>query len=142
MSAVREVREFGTALSQLSDVLSFVESFLERIELFDSIFEIQLAVEEWYVNIVNHGFGGKNEGQVRLEMAFAGDWLEIEVADNGPAFDPHSLPPPEKPKSVEEAQIGGLGVFFIRKLMDGTTYRRVDNKNIFIMRKEFSRGGG
>ena len=137
MNDLHATREFGTELSFISGMQVFVEEFLEQAGLTKAGFEIQLAVEEWYVNIVKHGFGDKNEGKVLMRLGFSDDTLEIEVSDNGLEFDPHSLAPPEKPESVEEAKIGGLGVFFIRKLMDETAYRREAGRNVFVMRKRF-----
>jgi serine/threonine-protein kinase RsbW len=140
MSNHKEEEEFGTGLDQLSRVLAFVEGFLEKEGLQEGVFEIQLAVEEWYVNIVKHGFGGKDLGRVKLSLSFSQGSLEVQIRDNASAFDPHSLPSPEPPKSVEEAKIGGLGVHFIRNLMDTTSYRRVDGWNIFSMYKHFPAG--
>ena len=137
MSGLKEERVFGTEISQVQTVLGFVEEFLEKAGLLENSFEIQLAVEEWYVNIVKHGFQGKNEGTVNMRMELSEGTLEIEMDDGGPEFDPHTLPAPEQPESVEEAKSGGLGVFFIRKLMDQTAYRREKDRNIFIMRKGF-----
>lgn len=137
MNNVNAEQEFGTELSLVSELLGFVEEFLGKAGFLEESFEIQLAIEEWYVNIVKHAFGGKNEGNVLMKLGFSEGMLEVEMSDNGPAFDPHSLLPPEKPESVEEAKIGGLGVFFIRNLMDETAYRRENDRNVFTMRKRF-----
>jgi len=137
MNNINAKREFGTELSLVSELMGFVEEFLEKAGLLEESFEIQLAVEEWYVNIVKHAFDGKNEGNVLMKLGFSEGTLEVEMSDNGPAFDPHTLTPPERPESVEEAKIGGLGVFFIRNLMDETAYRRENDRNIFTMRKRF-----
>ena len=137
MNNISAKREFGTELSQISELMGFVEEFLEKAGLLEESFEIQLAIEEWYVNIVKHAFGGKNEGKFLMKLGSSEGTLEVEMSDNGPAFDPHTLTPPERPKSVEGAKIGGLGVFFIRNLMNETTYRREGGWNIFTMRKRF-----
>ncbi len=136
MRELHEGRKFGTEISQVPDVLDFAEAFLEKADLVEEGFEIQLAIEEWYVNVVKHAFGGKNVGTVELKMEVVSGILIIEITDNGPEFDPHSIREPEKPANVEEARIGGLGIFFIRKLMDETEYRRENGNNVFILKKK------
>lgn len=136
MRDLHDGKKFGTEISQVPDVLDFAEAFLEKAELIEEGFEIQLAIEEWYVNVVKHAFGGKNEGTVELKMEVTSGVLTIEITDNGPEFDPHCIQEPEKPKNVEEAKIGGLGIFFIRKLMDETKYLRENGNNTFTMKKK------
>jgi len=139
-------REFDTDLSSIPDLMNFVEHYLEIAGLSEASFEIQLAVEEWFVNIVKHGFGGEKGGNVKVRLDHddgvqTGGRLEVEISDDGPEFDPHSLPPAERPDSVEEAKIGGLGVHFIRNLMDETGYRRENGRNIFSMKKNLDADG-
>ncbi len=135
MTELAEVKNYGTSLAMVPEILSFLEDFLKKAGLVEFSLEVQLAVEEWYVNILKHGFGGEEGGEVELDIRFSFGVLKIVISDNGPAFDPHSIPEPEKPGSVEDAKIGGLGIHFIRKIMDRTAYRREGNRNVFTMRR-------
>ena len=130
-------REFGTELSLLKEVNAFVEEFMGKAGVTEREFEIMLAVEEWYVNIVKHGFLGRNIGIVKLALDMTDGRLEVTVSDNGPEFDPLSIPEPEKPENVEEAKIGGLGIHFIRNLMNSVNYRRKGERNILTMIRTF-----
>ncbi len=128
-------REFGTEISLIPEILSFTEGFLKGAGLEHLVFEVSLAIEEWYVNVVKYGFGEKNIGRVVVRFSLSEGVLEVELRDNGAKFDPHSIPPPERPESVEGARIGGLGIHLLRSLMDETDYKRVEGENILIMRK-------
>jgi len=48
-------------------------------------------------------------------------------------FDPFSVSEPDTTLDVAERQIGGIGVFLIKKLMDEVTYQRDNNKNILTL---------
>lgn len=137
MKRISEKMQFGTKIELIPEILNFTEQFLNKIGLSEKSYEIQLTIEEWYVNIVKHGFNYKSNGDVQIKLSYFDKILEIEIIDNGPEFDPHSIKTTKKPKNIEEAKIGGLGIYFIRKLMNDTRYERQEGKNSFIMKKKF-----
>jgi serine/threonine-protein kinase RsbW len=55
--------------------------------------------------------------------------VHAEVIDDGVAFDPLQLPDPDVTSGVDERAIGGLGVYLVRKMMDGVVYERRDRHN-------------
>jgi anti-sigma regulatory factor (Ser/Thr protein kinase) len=61
--------------------------------------------------------------------------VEVEIADTSPPFDPLSIPEPELENSIDKRKIGGLGVFLIRQVMDGVSYRYENGKNILVLIK-------
>jgi serine/threonine-protein kinase RsbW len=61
--------------------------------------------------------------------------ITLTVEDDGPGFDPLSLPPPDVGASVTERAVGGLGVFLVRKMMDTVSYARVAGRNQLRMSK-------
>ncbi len=139
MNIISMKKEFGTGFSLIPEVLDFTKDFLDKAGLNNLTHDIQMVVEEWYVNIVKYAYGEREEGLVRIELTFVERILEIVIVDNGPEFDPHIIPTPERPKDVQSAKIGGLGIFFIRSLMDTTEYHRKNDQNIFRMRKKIPR---
>ena len=62
--------------------------------------------------------------------------MQICVVDEGVPFDPLAKEDPDVTLSAEERQIGGLGIFLVKKTMDGMAYRREDGKNILTIRKK------
>lgn len=100
----------------------------------ERVFNVELALEEVLVNIINHAYVGK-EGDVRLICAVDdGRWFVMEIADCGKAFDVTAVPSPDLTTGLEGRRIGGLGVHFMRSLVDEMDYRREGEKNILELR--------
>ena len=92
--------------------------------------ELELSVEEAIVNVCNYAHK-ENDGELELIADTGPDGrLAVQIIDNGVAFDPLSAPEPDLTVDIADRQIGGLGVFLIKKLMDDVSYRRENNKNI------------
>lgn len=79
--------------------------------------EILLAVDEALTNIIRHAYRGKS-GKMTVSLNATDDKIEIVLEDRGIKFDPTRVPPPELPRQKP----GGLGVHFIRTIMDQMIY--------------------
>jgi anti-sigma regulatory factor (Ser/Thr protein kinase) len=90
--------------------------------------KFELALEEVFMNVVMHG-SRASRPQVDVQLALSEAGITLVVEDEGPAFDPLSLPPPDPAASLEERPVGGLGVFLVRQLMDMVEYQRVSSRN-------------
>ena len=66
------------------------------------------------------------------------DWFVVDGLDHGIAFDPTLRKDPDITLSAEDRPIGGLGIFLIKKIMDEVSYQRVDERNVFIMKKKIT----
>jgi anti-sigma regulatory factor (Ser/Thr protein kinase) len=95
----------------------------------------ELALEEIFMNVVMHASRGGSVPQVEVSLTLAGDGVTMAVEDNGPAFDPLSLPTPDVAANLGDRPIGGLGVFLVRRLMDAVSYQRVGACNRLSMSK-------
>jgi serine/threonine-protein kinase RsbW len=100
----------------------------------EEILDTQLAVEEAITNIILHGYG-ESSGEIGIRNRVTPHSAEVLIEDDAPPFDPLSLPDPDLAGDVEDRKIGGLGVFLIRQVMDGITYRRENGKNILVLEK-------
>jgi anti-sigma regulatory factor (Ser/Thr protein kinase) len=108
----------------------------------ERIQEVELASEEALVNIIRHGFPGREPGDVAIRCTGEpDDSVEIEFSDDGVPFDPTSLAQPDLILPVEERPVGGLGVFLIRRLIDEVRYRREGGRNILTWMVHRQRGG-
>jgi serine/threonine-protein kinase RsbW len=94
-----------------------------------TIAHLQLALEEHLANLATHG--GRPAGGLRVELRLfpAAAGIEIEVEDNGAAFNPLEHPEVDTQKPLEDRPIGGLGIHLIRRLTDNLEYRRVGDRN-------------
>ena len=92
--------------------------------------EIELAVEEALVNICQYAYRNK-VGNVEVGCARDGaQQFVIELIDTGEPFNILTLPSPDLTADLEQRLVGGLGVLFIRSLMDNVAYRREGARNI------------
>jgi serine/threonine-protein kinase RsbW len=99
----------------------------------------EIALEEVFMNVVTHGTPAGSQGRVEVCLALADNSLTLAVEDDGPPFDPLTLPAPDVNASLDQRQVGGLGVYFVRQLMDAVSYRRVGPRNQLRMTKQVAR---
>jgi serine/threonine-protein kinase RsbW len=99
----------------------------------------ELALEEIFMNVVMHGSPAGSTPRVDVSLALADGGLTLTVEDDGPPFDPLSLPAPDTTAGLDERRVGGLGVFFVRQMMDAVSYRRVGARNQLTMARQLAR---
>ena len=100
-------------------------------------FKIRLSVEEAAENIVQYAYDD-GQGYVVVSTERIGDNLFITLKDGGVPFNPLEKEDPDISLSAEERQIGGLGIFLCKQLMDSVTYEYADGCNILRMEKRIN----
>ena len=90
--------------------------------------QIRIAVDEIFSNIARYAYHPEVGGAV--VRIVVGEDVIIEFEDSGVAYDPLAKEDPDVSLSAEEREIGGLGLFMVKNLMDSVEYRREGNKNI------------
>ena len=101
----------------------------------DVHFVIMLALDELLTNIISYAYPDTREHPIDIFLASDNWSIIIEISDDGTPFNPLEVEEPDLTVSIEERQIGGLGVHLVRKLMDSVEYQRHDDRNIFTMKK-------
>ncbi len=116
----------------LDQVLQFVDEELEESGCsMKAQMQIDVAVEELFVNIANYAYTpATGYALIRLEKADNPDRIIITFIDEGVEYDPLKREDPDITLSAEERQIGGLGIYMVKKSMDDMKYQRLDGKNI------------
>ena len=107
-----------------------------------SVFHVQLAVDEACTNIVEHAYGDGDQGEIRL-ICGRGEYqgapaFVVRIVDRGTPFDPESVPAPNLSTDPNELKIGGLGIHFIRQMMDKVEYRFYPDRNELTMYKRLA----
>jgi anti-sigma regulatory factor (Ser/Thr protein kinase) len=106
-------------LENLARIAEFVTDSALRLGLDEEqAFEVQMATDEACANIIEHAYGPDVEGEIRICCALEGDDFVVSIRDQGAPFDPQNVPEPDLTCPLEDRQIGGLGLYFMRKLMD------------------------
>ena len=94
-------------------------------ELPEENFQVNLILEEIFVNIVNYS---KAE-YIKVDAEFEAPILTIEFIDDGIEFNPLLKEDPETPSTIDDAQIGGLGIFLTKAMADELEYKYVNGEN-------------
>lgn len=117
-------------LASLGTITEFVNRFMDNCG-YDKKFQTQIdiAVEEIYVNICSYAYPD-GPGDVTADIAAEGGRLILTFADSGFAYNPLEKEDPDITLSAQEREIGGLGIFMVKQIMDEVTYRRADGKNV------------
>lgn len=122
-------------VDNLPQLLSFVDEELENAGCsMKGQMQIDVAVEEIFVNVASYAYEDKS-GYCRVELDIdpAKSYVTITFIDEGIPYNPLEKEDPDVTLSAEEREIGGLGIFIVKKSMDKTAYERKDDKNIFCM---------
>jgi len=98
----------------------------------EKLMHIELATEEAVANICNYAYP-QGAGDIEVRCQADENFFTIEIVDSGIPFDPTAMPDPDISKDIAKRPIGGLGVFFIKKMTDDVKYRREDGRNILIL---------
>jgi len=127
--------ELDADLKNLSAFIALVDKNAVELNFDDSsIMQIELAVEEAIVNIITHAYPDKM-GKIRFDCKIEENSMIMTIMDFGIPFDVLSKKDPDIDASIEEREVGGLGVFLIKKLMDNVIYQRSEEGNILILEK-------
>ena len=127
-------------LEKLEEVLEFVQARLKEHDCSKKAWtQLAIAVEELYVNIAHYAYGD-GEGKAAIKIGFDGEPLQatIRFIDEGVPYNPLEKQDPDTSLSAEERDIGGLGIFMVKKSMDSMEYVYQDGKNILTIQKVIS----
>ncbi|WP_321800940.1 ATP-binding protein [Caballeronia sp. J97] len=120
--------------TQLDAKAPDIDELVNRLQaLFDArgmppaVFQsFAMAFDEVISNIAAYGSA---HDPIRVRVTIGADEVRAEVIDDGVAFDPLQLPEPDVTSELDDRAVGGLGVYLVRKMMDGVAYERRDRFN-------------
>ena len=101
--------------------------------------QINLAIEEAVVNVMNYAYPKDTKGDITIEAKANKTELSFIISDTGKPFDPTAKAEVDITLSAEDRAIGGLGIHLIRQIMDHINYERVDGHNILTLIKKLSK---
>lgn len=126
----------SSAVTNLAQIADFVSERARSVGLDEEqVFEVQMAVDEACANAMEHAYGGRSDGQVHVCCYSSNDEFVVRVTDFGKPFDPERVPQPQIDAPLEEREIGGLGLFFMRRLMDRVEIRSSQTGNQVLLAK-------
>lgn len=120
----------------LEAVTGFIGARLEGCPM-KTIMQVRLAVEEIFINIANYAYSPETGNvTIRCSVEEGLDRVIIDFLDEGVPYNPLARDDPDIALSAEERQIGGLGIFMVKRLVDDIEYAYKDGKNILTIRKK------
>ena len=131
--------EIEALVENLQKVLAFVDAKLEEKNCPQPVqIQIDIAVEEIFVNIASYAYHpGKGAATIQVEVKDDPLSVELTFIDQGKQYDPLARQDPDITLSAEERGIGGLGIFMVKKSMDGVDYSYDNGRNILRIKKNF-----
>ena len=124
-------------ISEIGKLNEFVEEIGCEFSLSpDVVFNLNLVLEEAVVNVINYAYPKEEHQFIYLSARLHEGSIVLVLTDTGKEFDPTMVPEADITLSADERQIGGLGIFLIRQIMNEVRYERIDGKNILTLEKK------
>lgn len=120
-------------------VTEFVDEMLEEYGCdMRSQMAVDVAVDELFANIAHYAYNPETGyATVKVEVIKEPLSVEITFVDGGKPYDPLAKEDPDTTLSIEDREIGGLGILIVKKSMDAVNYEYKDGKNILTIKKRF-----
>ena len=129
---LRLVNELG----EIDRCLTALEEICKRFELPPDVQNnFSVVLDDLLNNVISYAYDDEDEHIIDVVLSTDGERFIVSVTDEGVEFDPFARKEPEVNTSLEEREIGGLGIHLIRNLMDDYSYRRVGGKNVTTLMK-------
>ncbi len=127
-------------IENIEKVTDFVNEQLEVVDCpMKAQMQIDIAIDELFGNIANYAYHPEvGSATVRVEVTKSPLAVIITFIDNGVPYDPLAKDDPDTTLSADERQIGGLGIFMVKKSMDQISYEYKDGQNILRIKKNLT----
>ena len=136
---VRAMKELTleATLENIPQVTAWIDEALEALDCsMKAQMQIDVAIDELFGNIAHYAYpNGTGSATVRFDFDASTRTASIAFMDSGTPFDPLQKADPDVTLSVEEREVGGLGIFLVKKTMDNLTYRFENGMNILTIYK-------
>ena len=130
--------DIAATLENLDAVMAFVDQQLEEAGCsMKTQMQIDIAVEEVYVNIAHYAYNPEVGGvTIRVQIEEEPLAVILTFIDKGKPYDPLAKEDPDVTLAAEDRQIGGLGIFMVKKSMDNISYEYNEGRNILTLKKK------
>ncbi len=98
-----------------------------------------MVFDELLTNIISYAYQDCEQHDIGIQLFLKKNWIAIVINDDGLPFNPFQVDAPETQLSIEERDVGGLGIHLVREMMDNVSYQRKANKNIVTLTKNFEK---
>lgn len=126
-------KKFNPITGKCGEIVEEIMQSPEVLPLNDTTrFKIRLCAEEAIENIISYAYG-HNDGFIEVNSCISDDNFVLSLKDGGMPFNPLGRKDPDINKPLEEREVGGLGIFICKRMMDDVRYTYKDGCNILTM---------
>ena len=119
-----------------------IDAFCAACDLPPAVaYSVNLSLDELLTNTINYGCDAGARHRIDIAVRMDGNTMTVEITDDARPFDPAEAARPDTDMPIGDRPIGGLGIHFVRKVMDGFRYRRSGKHNIVTLTKNIAAEG-
>ena len=123
-------------VGELERVNRFIEEIGNELGLSMELrMDLNLVMEEMVSNVIFYAYPKDVEGEIELEAEYDGNELCFVQSDSGKEFDPTQKEDANPDINPAEREIGGMGIYIVKNIMNEVSYQRLEGKNLLTMRK-------
>lgn len=128
-------------IENITEVTAFVDEQLEALGCpLKAQMQIDIAIDELFGNIAHYAYNPEvGPATVRVEVVQEPLSVVVSFIDHGAPYDPLARKDPDTGLSVEEREIGGLGIYMVKKSMDEISYEYKSGQNILRIKKKIGK---
>lgn len=124
-------------VGELERVNKFIEEIGEELGLdMELLLNLNLVMEEMVSNVIFYAYPEGKTAEIELVAESNGKELTFMLSDQGKEFDPTAKEDADPDVNPMEREIGGMGIFIVKNIMNQVTYQRLDGKNLLTMKKD------
>jgi len=118
------------------------DSFAEECDIPQSVaLKFNVILDELLNNVISYAYTDDDEHEIEIRMERVGKRLTVIISDDGLPFNPLNEAKPDTDSSLEDREIGGLGIHLVRNLADDISYQRRIGKNVMTVKRNLEQGG-
>ena len=123
-------------IGELERVNQFLDEIAEELGLdMELHMNLNLVLEEMVSNVIFYAYPEGKEASIELVAESDGKELTFVLTDQGKEFDPTAKADADPDVNPAERDIGGMGIYIVKNIMNQVTYQRLEGKNLLTMKK-------
>ena len=123
-------------MSEISHVKQHFNAFADQNSLARQVRrKVNVVFDELLNNIISYAYRDSSQHHIKITVELIRDFLSVTISDDGLPFNPLDVDRPDTEISIDDRQVGGLGIHVVRNVMDRIAYQRHANKNVLTLVK-------
>ena len=126
-------------MAELEKVSQFIDEIGEELGLsMELIMNLNLVMEEMVVNVISYAYPEDTDAEIELLAKSDANELTLVLSDQGKEFDPTTKKDSDMSVNPAERELGGMGIYIVKNLMNKVTYQRLEGRNLLTMTKSIN----